>query len=337
MSLADSVLPLVRTRRGVHRWDVANDYGAGLHGAVHLLREATQTEPPADVLQVTQKAIDIACKVIMRADDSSGIIGDAIYALLALHAEAACAAPQPFHKLVDWMIAFQFTNECDFFQIDPVAYGPALGDVGMASYKARLDAIAADLGPEPTPGQLKSWALSSDRVEWERASRDRHARFVLELNARRLAVWDRDVAAIIATHQRDRKVAAWVKDTAEALAEIGEFDLAIDWASQATHFDLGHQAASASDYWCALLAEHRPDEELDACLDVFRRWPTAGHAGGLHAAAGPQCQWPAYRDDVMAVLTPHPREAVTFALNGLKDVRLAWELANSLDLDDWHL
>lgn len=75
MSLADSVLPLVRTRRGVHRWDVANDYGAGLHGAVHLLREATQTEPPADVLQVTQKAIDIACKVIMRADDSSGASG----------------------------------------------------------------------------------------------------------------------------------------------------------------------------------------------------------------------------------------------------------------------
>ena len=62
--------------------------------------------------------------------------------------------------------------------------------------------------------------------------------------------------AIIATHSRDRKVAAWLEDTAEALAEIGEFDLAIDWARQAAWFDLGHQAAKASDYWCKLLAEH---------------------------------------------------------------------------------
>ena len=53
----------------------------------------------------------------------------------------------------------------------------------------------------------------------------RHQRFVLGWNDQRLAVWDRDVDAIIATHVRGGGVAAWfqgtAKDTAKALAEIG--------------------------------------------------------------------------------------------------------------------
>ena len=138
--------------------------------------------------------------------------------------------------------------------------------------------------------------------------------------------------AIIATHSRDRKVAAWLEDTAEALAEIGEFDLAIDWARQAAWFDLGHQAAKASGYWCELLAEHRPDEELPARLEVFRRWPTSSNASALHKRAG--ASWPTYADEVMATLERRPREAVSFALYGLDDLTLAWDLAHSLTLDD---
>lgn len=48
----------------------------------------------------------------------------------------------------------------------------------------------------------------------------------------------------------DRKVAAWLQDTAEAPAEIGEFDLAIDWARRALDVGPGHQALKAGEYWC---------------------------------------------------------------------------------------
>ena len=118
----------------------------------------------------------------------------------------------------------------------------------------------------------------------------RHARFVLEWNAQRLAVWDRDVDAIIATHARDRKVAAWLEDTAEAFAEIGETDLAIDWARQATFFDRGHQSVNAARLWCRLVAEHRPDEELPARLEVFdggRPRPTPTASSVLRVRRGP--------------------------------------------------
>ncbi|WOP18822.1 DUF6880 family protein [Raineyella sp. LH-20] len=332
--LADAVLPMVRTRADLHRWSASNAYGSQLHEAVAVLRQAAQDEPADQVLGVTQRAIASALRVIWRADDSSGIIGDAIQDLLDLHADLVRAAQPPSAKVVDWMINFQFVQEVDYFTIDPVAYAPALGEKGLARYRAKLAEIADTLGPELTDEQeaaLRS-ELTTDPERWERRANEHRIRFTLGWNAQRLAVWDRDVPAIIATHARDRKVAAWFKDTAEALAEIGEFDLAIDWARQAAEFGPGHQSVDAAAYWCTLLAEHRPQDELPARLEVFRRWPTAGHAATVHRAAGDA--WPDHREAIMAGLDKRPREAVAFALHTLEDPGLAWALGHSLDLDD---
>ncbi|SDC03747.1 hypothetical protein GA0111570_11532 [Raineyella antarctica] len=336
-SLADAVLPLVRTRADLHRWSASNAYGRQLHEAVAMLRQAARDEPADEVLGVTQRAIASALRVIWRADDSSGIIGDAIRDLLDLHAELVRAAQPAATKIINWMINFQFVQEVDYFTIDPVAYAPALGGRGLARYREKLAEIADTLGPELSDEEEAG--LRGQRTahpeSWERRINERHIRFTLAWNAQRLAVWDRDVPAIIATHARDRKVAAWFTDTAEALAEIGEYDLAIDWARQGADFDRGHQSVDAAAYWCALLADHRPQEELAARLEVFRRWPTAGHAGAVHKAAGDA--WPEHRDAIMAGLAQQPSEAVGFALHALKDVRLAWTLAHSLGLGDAYL
>ena len=76
-SLADAVLPLVRTRADLHRWSVANAHGVQMHDAVDLLEQAVESEDPATVYAVTHRALASAMKLIARADDSSGIIGDA--------------------------------------------------------------------------------------------------------------------------------------------------------------------------------------------------------------------------------------------------------------------
>jgi hypothetical protein len=313
-SLADAVLPLIRTRADVWRWNIANAHGARMHEAVAILQQAAENDDPAEVFAVTQRAIASALKVIMHADDSSGIIGDACRDLLELHPVAAARARPAATKLVDWMVKFQFDDECDYFTIDPVAYAPALGTKGMAAYRAKIDERATALGP-PTPENQYS-----------------HAQVSLEWNAQRLAVFDRDVDAIIRTHARDRRVAAWLQDTATAFMEIGEVDAAIDWAKQATDFDDGHQARRAADYWCELLAEHRPDELLGGRVEVFRRWPSSTTAGHLYRDA--QAAWADYEDEVFERLAPHPRDAVLFAQLSLKDVPLAWNLAYTLGLDD---
>ncbi|MXP24362.1 hypothetical protein GIY30_23860 [Gordonia sp. HNM0687] len=211
-SLADDVLPLIRTRADLHTWRASNAHGARMQEAVAMLQQAAAHGDPVEVFAVTQKAIASAVTVIMRADDSSGIMGDAIRSLLELHADMAAPAQVAPAKLVDWMITFQFHSDCDFFTIDPVRYAAALGDVGMARYRRRIDEIRDDLGP------------ATDDL------RDRysHARVMLHYNDQRLAVLDRDVDAIIRTHARDERAAAWLHDAAKALAEIEQYDLAIE-------------------------------------------------------------------------------------------------------------
>ncbi len=276
-----------------------------MHEAVAILQQATHDHDPAEVLAVTQRAIASALKVIMRADDSSGIIGDACRDLLDLHPIAAAKARPPANKLITWMMKFQFVDECDYFTIDPVAYASALGPAGIAAYRAKLDEHAATLAPRPPDDQPFS---SPGSGAW----------FTLNWNARRLAVFDRDVDAIIRTHARDRRVAAWLTDTAVALMEIDEVDAAIDWAKQATDFDNGHQSQRAAEYWCELLAEHRPDELLGARADVFHRWPSSTTAGRLYRDAG--ALWTEYEAEVIERLSSHPREAVLFAQLSLKDI-----------------
>lgn len=320
-TLPDAVLPLIRTRTDLYRWSASNAHGRQMHEAVDILEAATPTAEPAEVYAVTHKALASAIKVIARADDSSGIIGDACRRLLDLHAKAAAAASVPAAKLIAWMMNFQFDGDVDYFELDPVAYAPALKEKGMATYRAKLDEVRVSLGSPPAEEQ-----------RWQ--SPHSHEWFTLDWNARRLAVLDHDTDAIIRTHAKDRKVAAWLEDTAEAFEEIGEIGLAIDWAKQATDFGHGHQSLKASDYWCELLEEHRPGEALAARLQVFRRWPSSTTAARLHKAAG--YAWPGYRDEVVAVLGASPSDAVLFALLTLKDVQFAWNLAHSLGLDSDH-
>lgn len=316
--LAAAVLPLIRTRVDLHRWSASNEHGRQMHEAVDILETATPTSDPSEVYAVTHKALASALQVIARADDSSGIIGDACRRLLDLHPKAATAAQVPVGTLVDWMMKFQFDGDVDYFELDPVAYAPALGEQGMALYRARLDEVRAGLGLEPP--ETERWSVP-----------DRHERWVLDWNDRRLAVLDHDVDAIIRTHAKDRKVAAWLQDTAEAFEEIGEIDLATDWARQAVDFGRGHQSLRAADFWCKLLEEHRPGEVLEARVMVFRRWPSSTTAALLHQATGRS--WPDYRDEVVATLSASPSDAVMFALVTLKDAQLAWNLAHSLGLD----
>jgi hypothetical protein len=319
-ALSDAVLPLIRTRADLHRWGAATAHGHQMHEAIDVLEQAIGTTAPAEAYTVAHKALASAVKVIARADDSSGIIGDACHRLLTLHPRLAAAARIPADRLVPWMMRFQFDGEVDYFELDPVAYAPALGDQGLQTYRSRLDAIRAGLSPQPDPHDF--------------SDPDRHTRWVLEWNDRRLAVLDQDTEAIIRTHAKDRKVAAWLQDTAQAFEEIGQIDLALDWAQQATDFGPGHQSQRAAEYWCALLHQHQPERHLQARHHVFRRWPTASNAARLHAAAGPA--WADYEAEVTTALEAKPTDAITFTLTTLKDPHRAWQLAHDLDLTSDH-
>ena len=57
-----------------------------MYEAVDLLEQAADSgAAPAEVLDVTRRGLESGLKISLRADDSSGIIGDAIRRLYDLH------------------------------------------------------------------------------------------------------------------------------------------------------------------------------------------------------------------------------------------------------------
>jgi hypothetical protein len=323
-SLADTVLPLMRSsRRDLWKWDVSNEQGDRMHHGLALLEVAfknprslplygVELASPKEVYRVTHRALASAVRVIARADDSSGIIGDACVGLIDLHARAAAMAGVPPLKLADWMFDFHFDDQVDFFNLDPVAYAPALGEKGLARLRARIDALRAEI-PPADPG----------------VARFDHRGFVVEWFDKRLAVLDRDVEAIIRTHLRDGRVAAWHEDVAKAFEEIERYDLAIEWAERATRFDLGFQSQHASHRWWRLLAEHSPSDLPDAARVIFSRWPSASTGVQLVDTVGTGAL-----DEVLSTLASRPADLVRFQLEHVRDPRLAWETAHRLELRD---
>jgi hypothetical protein len=132
-SVGDLALGLIRTRADLHRWGAANAHGRQMHEAVGLLRGAAVSADPIVLLAVVEKAIASAVRVVLRADDSSGIIGDAIRDLLKLHIQVVSKARPSASKLVAWMIKFQFDGTQDFFTVDVADYAPVLGPDGWRS------------------------------------------------------------------------------------------------------------------------------------------------------------------------------------------------------------
>lgn len=322
--LADAVLPLIRTsRRDLWRYAASNEHGAQMRDAVTLLEvaiaapeelveEGVRPQTPAELYTTVHKALASALKVVARADDSAGIIGDVCRDLIAMHAPAVAAAQVEPVKLADWVFDFHFDGEVDYFELDPVAYAPALGEEGLARLRQRVEELRSEtrsVADGPVGGG--------------------HAAWILRWFDKRFAVLDRDVEAIVRTHLGDGRVAAWHEDVAEAFEEIGELDLAIEWAHRAMMFDRRHQARRASGHWWELLEAHRPDALPEAARTIFRRWPDDETGARLVEVVGPEAA-----GEVQVLLEAHPAELVRFQLGTLRDVRLAWQTAHRLHLGD---
>lgn len=326
IELDAAVLPLIRSRKtDLWRYSAANEQGVRMQEGVMLLRTAA-TEPeslaelgiavpsPDELHRTVHKALASAIRIIARADDSAGIIGDACNSLIKLHpATAADAHIQPL-KLADWVFDFHFNDQVDYFELDPVAYAPALGDKGVQRLRERAAGLREGIKPQNPGEQPPGYS---------------HTEFIAKWFEQRFAVLDRDPDEIIRTHLKDGTVAAWYEDVAEAFEEIARFDLAIEWAEKATLFAGGFQSQRASGLWLRLLEQHRREDLLAATRTVFKRWPSVELAERLLALAGD-----GVLGEVQSAMADRPWELVRFQLSTMKDPRLAWETAKRLELSD---
>jgi hypothetical protein len=186
---------------------------------VEAISEAVGSSPTAELVALIERAIGHVVKVILRAHDSDGLIGDLARELLALHARACDAGNADPIKLARWMVRFRFDDQ-DFFEVDPVRYAHALGEFGLAAYRREV----------------------SQRVEVGGGDS-----FAATYAQERLAVLDGDTETLVGLLGGDLSRPYQFIRVAEAMAELGRDDDVLSWATRGIAETSGWQVAKLYD------------------------------------------------------------------------------------------
>lgn len=286
----------LRTRRHLDYW-ASSQWAHDALPVVDALADAVKSAPTQELVTLLERAIGHVVKVLLRADDSNGEIGDLVRQLLELHGEVCDAGVADSVDLANWMVRFSFRDQ-DFFHADPVRYSAALGERGLAIYRKEVDKRSKD----------------------ERMFAHRYAR-------ERLAVLDRDVSQLIELFGADLASPYHFIRLTEALLEIDRPDDALDWARRGISETTGWQVARLYDLAAGVLtARADATAVLELRRDQHQRMPSATTYGLLRQAASEEA-W-------MAEVGPARELLALRDKGGLVDVLLvdgetdaAWALA----------
>jgi hypothetical protein len=298
----------LRTRRFLDYWQ-SIEWAEAAQPVVAELELLAQTAPSRQLIRLLQRAIGHVVTVLLRADDSSGAIGQLVSELLELHASACDSGASDPIELADWMASFAIADQ-DFFELDPVRYVGALREQGLAAYR---EAVINASEPD-------SFAV-------------RHAR-------ERLAIVDEDLEAIVELIGGDLSNGARFARVAEAMGEIGRDDLVLEWAERGIAETDGWLVARLYDIACETYTRQgRPLEALRLRRAHHERASTSSTYEALRLAAGAVHAWDDERDAAREVLQRRDERGFVHVLLADGDAQLAWDVAmasdNSLDGDDW--
>jgi hypothetical protein len=140
VQLQERVEELANDRGRGFDWDKAGRYGDAVYAAAALIEDAGNVSP-SERLGIVQRLLTLACRVIMRSDDSSGFIGDSILRAAGLHrsiaqdcAEHATMTAQEQLKLAKFIYWFNLENNANFWWMHLYDYTAALGREGTAAF-----------------------------------------------------------------------------------------------------------------------------------------------------------------------------------------------------------
>ena len=190
----------LRTRRYLG-YRESSEWARDAEPVVDALTAAVVSSPSRELVELVQRATGHVVKVILRADDSDGMIGGLAQQLLDLHAQACDAGVADPVRLARWMAKFTFEDQ-DFFVVDPVRYAAALGDRGLTAYRQEVTKRSAAAGDQFAP------------------------RYATE----RLAILDGDVDRVVELLGGDLSAPYQFIRVTEAMLELDRSDDALAWA-----------------------------------------------------------------------------------------------------------
>jgi hypothetical protein len=298
-SLKTEVDGALRTRRYLgYRESI--DWAHDAAPVVDELAKQAVVAPSRELLALVERAIGHVVKVILKADDSSGTIGDLAHQLLEIHERVCDAGVADGVRLAKWMVRFGFDDQ-DFFTVDPVRYSAALGDDGLTAFR---------------------------RTVAERSTAAR-VPFAVSYAEERLAVLDGDVDRVIELLGGDFTNTYHFIRVAEAMLELGRDDDALSWSQRGIESTTGWQVAQLYDIAADVLARRGdPDAVLDLRRDQHRRMPSTSSYALLRAVT-PGKDWPAEQAAARDVLAARDRGALVDVMLADGDSDAAWQVATS--------
>jgi hypothetical protein len=286
----------LRTRRFLG-YRESSQWARAAQPIVDELRLAVTRAPSRDLVVLLERAVGHVVKVILRADDSNGTIGDLARELLDLHAQICDACVADPVKLAAWMVRFSCQDQ-DFFEIDPVRYATALGEPGLAAYRQAI------------------------------ARRDGDRSFAVRWARERLAVLDGDTQAIITLLGADLSTPHQFIRVCEAMAELGRDEDVLSWALRGitktrgwqvdTLYDLACEVHERREAFLQVLALRREQHERIASSSTYR---------ALRRAADALDVWELERDAARQALRQRDRGGLIDALLQDGDADAAWTAA----------
>lgn len=304
----------LRTRRHLDYWG-SSAWARDAAPVVGALAGEVAASPSGELVVLLQRAAGHLVKVIMRADDSNGTIGELCRDVLDLHRLACAAGVADPQKLAKWMVRFAFEDQ-DFFAIDPVAYADALGEKGLAVYRRE---VAKRSESADTP---------DDRPETLRSFYGGFPSFAAKYAAERLAIIDRDVERLVELLGSDLTSPHQFQRVAEAMVELGQVDDALRWARRGIAETSGWQVAKLYDLAVDLLADaDEHDEVVELRRHHHERTPSISTYTKLQSAANAIDAWDTEEARARDVLAQRDRTGYIDALLADGDPDDAWAVA----------
>lgn len=247
--------------------------------------EALIDSEPASVPGLAQRAVDLVTTALMYLDDSSGMVGDDLHALMAVHARACAATPPDPKRRAVWLGKLRLD-------------GPGWPDFELRDY-------AAALGDK---GQAELARIVEDRAKTTEPDLLGRTPFEIRVLREQLAEISGDIDHYIAVLANNLDAAAPYLKIVDALRNAGRAAEAERWARHGLGIGNPIDQGKLRDTYVNLLLERGATTEASTLRwQLFDQHPTQTHYHDLRRTAKRTGDWPGLRDKAIGRL----RDATT--------------------------
>lgn len=269
----------------------AYHYASGIEEAIDSVEELLKEGHAAEVIELTEPALEAVEEAMGSVDDSDGYMGGILERLQDLHHKACKKAKPDSEALARRLFKWELRADYDTFYGATETYADVLGEKGLAVYQNLAEAEWAKV-PALGPGR-------DDPEKYGKRFRITH---IMETLARQMG----DVEAVAAVKKRDLSSAYAYLQIAETYKNAGKHDLALEWAERGVNAFPERTDSRLREF----LAEEyhrrkRHDEAMALIWAEFTESPGLEQYRNLKAHAERVGQWQPWREKALEYLRKH--------------------------------